>query len=50
MANAYIIGAVRTPVARKGGARSRVHPADLGAHELRSLVERVVFRPRPSKT
>jgi len=40
MANAYIIDAVRTPVARKGGALSGVHPADLGAHVLRSLVER----------
>jgi acetyl-CoA C-acetyltransferase len=40
MAEAYIIDAVRTPVGRKGGALSKVHPADLGAHVLRALVER----------
>ena len=30
MAEAYIVEAVRTPVGRRGGGLSQVHPADLG--------------------
>ena len=37
---AYIVGAVRTPTGRKKGALAGVHPADLGAHVLRALLER----------
>jgi acetyl-CoA C-acetyltransferase len=40
MAEAYIVEAVRTPVGRRGGGLSRAHPADLGAHVLRALMER----------
>jgi acetyl-CoA C-acetyltransferase len=40
MPEAYIVDAVRTPVARRGGGLAQVHPADLGAHVLRALVER----------
>ncbi|MFB7242920.1 acetyl-CoA C-acyltransferase [Streptomyces populi] len=40
MAEAYIVEAVRTPVGRRGGGLSTVHPADLGAHVLKALVER----------
>jgi acetyl-CoA C-acetyltransferase len=40
MAEAYIIDAVRSPVGRRGGGLSQVHPADLGAHVLSALVER----------
>ena len=40
MAEAYIVDAVRTPVGRRGGGLSTAHPADLGAHVLRALVER----------
>ncbi|WP_431873161.1 acetyl-CoA C-acetyltransferase [Nocardiopsis eucommiae] len=40
MAEAYIVGAVRTPVGTKKGALAAVHPADLGAHVLKELVER----------
>ncbi|MEU8948489.1 acetyl-CoA C-acetyltransferase [Streptomyces sp. NPDC048489] len=40
MVEAYIVEAVRTPVGRRGGGLSAVHPADLGAHVLRALVER----------
>ncbi len=40
MAEAYIVDAVRTPVGRRGGGLSQVHPADLGAAVLRELVER----------
>ncbi|MFQ5667458.1 MAG: acetyl-CoA C-acetyltransferase [Candidatus Binatia bacterium] len=40
MAEAYIIDALRTPVGRRGGKLSTVHPADLGAHVLKRIVER----------
>src|SRR5580700_6679991 len=40
MSEAYIVDAIRTPVGRRGGGLSAVHPADLGAHVLRALVER----------
>jgi len=40
MADAYLVDAVRTPVGRRGGALAGIHPADLGAHVLRALVER----------
>ena len=40
MTEAYIVDALRTPVAKRGGGLSHVHPADLGAHVLRTLVER----------
>ena len=40
MAEAYIIDAVRTPVGKRGGGLSQVHPADLGAHVIKALVDR----------
>ncbi|MBM3673860.1 MAG: acetyl-CoA C-acetyltransferase [Actinobacteria bacterium] len=40
MPEAYIVDAIRTPVGRRGGALSQVHPADLGAHVLREIVTR----------
>src|SRR6202035_306549 len=41
MANeAYIVGAVRTPTGRKKGSLAAVHGADLGAHAIKSLIER----------
>ena len=45
MAEAYIIDAVRTPVGRRRGGLAAVHPADLGAHVLRALVERTGIDP-----
>ena len=45
MAEAYIIDAVRTPVGKRGGGLSQVHPADLGAHVIRALVERTGIDP-----
>jgi len=45
MAEAYIIDAVRTPVGRRNGGLSKVHPADLGAHVLTALVERTGIDP-----
>src|SRR5579884_3958246 len=45
VAEAYIIDAVRTPVGKKKGSLAAVHPADLGAHVLRALVERAGIDP-----
>ncbi|TDD83132.1 acetyl-CoA C-acetyltransferase [Actinomadura rubrisoli] len=45
MAEAYIVGAVRTPVGTKKGALKDVHPADLGAHVLKELVNRTGADP-----
>jgi AcrR family transcriptional regulator len=45
MAEAYIVEAVRTPVGRRGGGLSGVHPADLGAHVLKELVARSGIDP-----
>jgi acetyl-CoA C-acetyltransferase len=40
MPEAYIVDAARTPVGRRGGGLSQVHPADLGAHVIKTVVER----------
>src|SRR6478609_5384496 len=40
MAEAYIVDAVRTPVGRRGGGLSQVHPADLGAASIKALFDR----------
>src|SRR4051812_50211021 len=45
MGEAFVVGAVRSPVGRRGGGLSAVHPADLGAHVLRALVERTGVDP-----
>jgi acetyl-CoA C-acetyltransferase len=45
MAEAYLVDAVRTPVGRRGGGLSAAHPADLGAHVLRALMERTSLDP-----
>ena len=45
MAEAYIIDAVRTPVGRRGGGLSAVHPADLGAHSISALIDRTGVDP-----
>src|SRR6266699_4713080 len=42
---AYIIGAVRTPTGRKKGSLAAVHGADLGAHAIKSLIERTGVDP-----
>ncbi|MEU4619451.1 acetyl-CoA C-acetyltransferase [Actinoplanes sp. NPDC023801] len=41
MMEAYLAGAVRTPVGRRGGLLSAVHPADLGALVIRELLKDV---------
>src|SRR5204863_3983031 len=45
MPEAYIVDAVRTPVGKRGGGLSQVHPADLGAHVLKALVQRTGIDP-----
>lgn len=45
MTEAYIVDAVRTPVGRRGGSLSGIHPADLGAHSLKAIVERTGIDP-----
>ncbi|GAB1646687.1 acetyl-CoA C-acetyltransferase [Krasilnikovia sp. MM14-A1259] len=42
---AYLVGAVRTPVGRRGGALSTMHPADLGAHAITTLLARTGADP-----
>lgn len=47
MSTAYIVDAVRTPLAKgkPGGAYFGVHPVDLHAHSIRELVERTGVDP-----
>ena len=45
MADAYIVDAVRTPMGRFNGGLSKVHPADLGAHVIRAMVDRTGIDP-----
>ena len=40
MAEAYIIDAVRSPTGKRKGSLQDMHPADLGAHVIRAIVER----------
>jgi acetyl-CoA C-acetyltransferase len=40
VAEAFLVDAVRTPVGRRRGALSEVHPADLGAHVITALFDR----------
>jgi len=42
---AYVIDAVRTPVGKRGGSLAGQHPADLGAHVIRAVVERTGIDP-----
>ncbi|ATQ30208.1 acetyl-CoA C-acyltransferase [Rhodococcus ruber] len=45
MNDAVIVAAVRTPVGKRNGALSSLHPADLSAHVLESLVDRTGIDP-----
>ena len=42
---AYVIDAVRTPVGKRGGSLAAQHPADLGAHVIKAVVERTGIDP-----
>ncbi len=45
MPEAFIVDAIRTPVGRRGGTLSTIHPADLGAASIRALIERTGIDP-----
>jgi acetyl-CoA C-acetyltransferase len=45
VSEAYIVGAVRTPVGRRNGGLAAVHPADLAAHVLTELIARTAADP-----
>jgi acetyl-CoA acyltransferase len=45
MRDAVIVEAVRTPVGKRNGGLSGVHPADLSAHVLNTLVQRAGVDP-----
>ena len=45
MPEAYLVDAVRTPVGRRGGSLSALHPADLGGTVLTALMERTQVDP-----
>ncbi len=45
MGEAYIIDAVRTPVGRRGGGLAEENPADLGAHAIKGIIDRVGVDP-----
>ena len=45
MAEAFIAAALRSPVGKNRGALSGVHPADLGAHVLKAIVDRAGIDP-----
>jgi acetyl-CoA acyltransferase len=45
MRDAVIVGAVRTPVGRRKGGLSGVHPVDLSGHVLRALADRSGIDP-----
>ncbi|MES9513280.1 acetyl-CoA C-acetyltransferase [Rhodococcus erythropolis] len=45
MSEVYIVDAIRTPIGKRGGALSGVHPIDLGAHVVKALVERTGIDP-----
>ncbi|MFZ2175651.1 MAG: acetyl-CoA C-acyltransferase, partial [Rhodococcus sp. (in: high G+C Gram-positive bacteria)] len=45
MTEAYIVDAVRTPIGKKNGGLSGVHPADLGAHVIKAIVQRTGIDP-----
>src|ERR1700684_3933238 len=45
MSEAFLVDAVRTPVGRRGGGLAGAHPADLGAHVIRALLDRTGVDP-----
>src|SRR5271155_1133535 len=45
MPEAYIVDAIRSPVGKRNGGLSKIHPADLGAHSLNALMDRTGIDP-----
>ncbi|WP_018177950.1 acetyl-CoA C-acetyltransferase [Jongsikchunia kroppenstedtii] len=42
---AYIVDAVRTPVGKRNGSLAKVHPADMGAHVIKAILDRTGIDP-----
>jgi acetyl-CoA C-acetyltransferase len=45
MPEAYIVEAVRTPITKRGGSLAGAHPADLGAHVIKAVLDRARADP-----
>src|SRR6201999_2136298 len=45
MSDAVIVAAVRTPVGKRNGGLSGIHPTDLSAHVLKAIIERTGIEP-----
>jgi acetyl-CoA C-acetyltransferase len=45
VSEAYIVGAVRSPIGKRNGGLSSVHPVDLAAHVLQELIARTSVDP-----
>lgn len=45
MTEAFVVAAIRTPVGTRKGGLAGIHPADLGAHVLRALIDRAGVDP-----
>jgi acetyl-CoA C-acetyltransferase len=45
VSEAYIVGAVRSPIGKRNGGLSSVHPVDLAAHVLQELIARTGVDP-----
>src|SRR5262245_65775571 len=45
MPEAYIVDAVRSPVGKRIGGLAAIHPADLGAHSIKALIDRTGVDP-----
>ena len=43
--DAFVLGAVRTPVGKRNGSLAKTHPADMGAHVISALVTRTGIDP-----
>jgi acetyl-CoA C-acetyltransferase len=42
---AYIVDAIRTPVGKRNGSLAKVHPADMGAHVIKAVLDRTGIDP-----
>ena len=45
MRDTVIVATVRTPVGKRNGALTKMHPVDLSAHVLRTLAGRTGINP-----
>ncbi|MGB6124361.1 MAG: acetyl-CoA C-acetyltransferase, partial [Gordonia sp. (in: high G+C Gram-positive bacteria)] len=42
---AYIVDAIRTPVGKRNGSLAGFHPADMGAHVIKAIIDRTGIDP-----